>query len=79
MKTDDSQLMAADVQYLDNAFTYHAPKDDQPARYVALRDMGRELAREILVRSKPSRERSLALTNLEEAIMWANAGIARNG
>lgn len=25
-----------------------------------------------------SREKSLAMTKLEEAVMWANAGIARN-
>lgn len=68
-----------DADYLASAFTYHPPTADQPERYNALRDMGRELAREILLRSKPSRERSLALTKLEEAIMWANAGIARNG
>jgi hypothetical protein len=26
-----------------------------------------------------SREKSLAITNLEQAVMWANASIARNG
>ena len=26
----------------------------------------------------PTRERSLAMTALEEAVMWANASIARN-
>lgn len=26
-----------------------------------------------------SREKSIALTKLEEALMWANAGIARHG
>lgn len=27
----------------------------------------------------PSREQSLALTHLEEALFWANAGLARHG
>lgn len=33
----------------------------------------------IIIRMVPEgRERSLALTNLEQALMWARAGIARN-
>ena len=65
-------------KYLDNAFTYHPPKDDQPARYVLIRDMAKSLARLIMENSKPSREQSLALTKLEECVMWTNAGISRN-
>lgn len=63
---------------LDNIFSYHAPKDDQPGRYEAIRAMGKEFA--ILIREccPESRERSLAMTKLEEAVMWANAAIARN-
>ena len=40
--------------------------------------MGKTMARCILDRTPKSREQSLALTKLEEAIMWANASIARN-
>ena len=59
-------------------FTYHAPKGDQPARYELIRDKARELA-ELMNGSCPeSREKSLAMTRLEEAVMWANASIARN-
>jgi hypothetical protein len=61
-----------------NIFTYHAPKDDQPARYEALRKKAREMA-ELIAESCPdSRERSVALTNLQQAVMWANASIAIN-
>ena len=60
------------------AFTYHTPKEDQPARYVELREGGRALSLMILERCPVSREQSLALTKIEEAIMWANASIARN-
>jgi len=63
---------------LNRRFTYHAPKADQPARYVALREKAKELATLIVASSKESREQSLALTKLEDAIFWANAGIARN-
>lgn len=63
---------------LKNRFTYHAPKGHQPERYEALRERAKELA-ELIVRLCPhSRERSLALTKLQEATMWANASIACN-
>lgn len=66
------------VEKLENNFMYHTPKDDQMERYKFLRDEAKKLAFNI-VRSTPiSREQSLALTNLEEAIFWANAAIARN-
>ena len=58
-------------------FTYHAPKDDQPQRYEALRNKAYELAVMIVAVCPDSREESLAITKLEEAIMWANAAIAR--
>ena len=63
---------------LENTFRYHAPKDDQPARYEALRAKAKELAALILETVPDSRERSIALNKVEEASMWANAGIARN-
>lgn len=71
-------LTDTDKKELANRFTYHAPKGNQPERYVALREDAKELASLIMQCSPPSRERSLALTHLEEAIFWANAGIARN-
>lgn len=61
-----------------NRFTYHPPKNDQTVRYVEIRDTGRLLAETICLRVQPSRELSLALTKIEEAIFWANAGIARH-
>lgn len=64
---------------IENNFTYHAPSENQVDRYTLLREKGKELAYAIEERVKDSREKSLALTKLEEAIFWANAGIARNG
>lgn len=63
---------------LDNNFRYHSPKADQPARYEALRNKAKELAELINELCPDSREKSLAITNLEQCSMWANAGIARN-
>ncbi len=65
-------------QQLENTFTYHAPKDDQPERYVALRNQAKQLAYDIVKNTPPSREQSLAITHLEESIFYANAAIARN-
>jgi hypothetical protein len=64
---------------LKNNFTYHPPKEGQPAKYEAIRNKAHELAELIQESCPDSRERSLALTKTEEAVMWANASIARNG
>lgn len=63
---------------IENNFSYHGPKEDQPDRYVSIRDRAKDLAYHIVKNTPPSREQSLALTNLEQAIFWANAAIARN-
>ena len=63
---------------LENNFKYHTPKDDQPERYEALRGEGKKLAYLINNLCPDSREKSLAITKLEEAIMWANSSIARS-
>lgn len=65
------------IDDLENRFTYHAPKDDQPARYTAIRAKAKELAQFITENTPASREQSLAITNLEQAVFWANAAIAR--
>jgi len=60
------------------AFTHHPPKGDQPERYIKLRDAAKEFAFLIDECVPDSREKSVAMTNLEQVVMWANAGIARN-
>lgn len=66
------------MKKLDNVYTYHTPKDDQTERYGEIRAKARELAELIEDCCPDSREKSLANTRLEEAVMWANASIARN-
>jgi hypothetical protein len=63
---------------IENNFKYHAPKNDQSQRYVEIREKAKELAYLINGLAPDSREMSLALTKLEESVMWANAAIARN-
>lgn len=43
-----------------------------------MRDTAKELAALYLEICPESRERSVALTDLETSVMWANASIARN-
>jgi len=63
---------------LANTFTYHKPFGNQAARYERLRDAGMALAHIIVDLCPESRERSLAITNVQQTIMWANAAIACN-
>jgi len=60
-------------------FTYHAPKEGQPAIYQNIRSIAKGLALYINDVVPDSREKSIAITKLEEATFWANAGIARHG
>lgn len=66
------------VARIQHNFSYHPPKNDQAPRYQYIRDTARNLALTIVENTPESREQSLALTKLEECIMWANAAIARN-
>jgi hypothetical protein len=59
------------------AFTYHPPHGDQVPRYGAIRDQARVFAGFLAETCPPGRELSLALTSLEQVVMWANASIAR--
>ncbi|WP_231929018.1 hypothetical protein [Brevibacillus sp. SKDU10] len=63
---------------IENTFMYHSPKEGQPEKYTALREKAKQLAYLIEELCPNSREKSLAMTNLEQSIMWANASIARN-
>ena len=63
---------------IENNFTYHAPKPGQAERYTALREKAKEFALLIVELTPASREQSLAITELENAVFWANAAIARN-
>jgi hypothetical protein len=66
------------MEQIVNTFTYHAPFGDQIERYQDLRNRAKELALLIEACCPESREKSLAFTKLQEAIMFANAAIAIN-
>ena len=64
---------------LERRFTYHPPKPGQEGKFDDIRSCALELALVVEDAAPPSREKSLAITKLEEAVMWANAAIARHG
>lgn len=53
--------------------------DEREAEYSVLLRRKLEEAEAMLLKLNPSRERSLALTKLDEALLWANAAIAAAG
>lgn len=67
-----------DLKEIIKRFTYHPPKGDQPLKYDRLRSEAMKFANIIDQLCPDSREKALAMTNLEQAVMWANASIARN-
>lgn len=86
--TEDYECQACEYKWKDepkdplmeriwNDFNYHSPTQMDIAKMKVIREKCLDLA--ILMRlSVPvGRELSIALTNLEQASMWANAGIAR--
>lgn len=67
---------AADIEH---RFRYHPPKDDH-ARWAhgQVRDVCLAVAKALNDLCPDGREKSLAITHLEEAMYWANGAIARN-
>ena len=66
-----------EIKELETRFTYHAPKGNQPTKYVSIRTLGINMAIGINEFCPDCRELSLAITKIEEAVFWANAAIAR--
>lgn len=56
---------------LARSLTNQTPTAEQVERIEAIRTAARDLGAEVLERCPFSRERSLALTHLEETTMWA--------
>ncbi len=62
---------------IERRFTYHAPRAGQAEDYQSIRASVREVVEVIEHVCPDCREKSLAVTKLEEAVFWANASIAR--
>jgi len=63
---------------IDNRFNHHPPATDERANaHRQVRDLCAVLAEGLNVLVPEGREKALALTNLEQVMFWANAGVAR--
>jgi hypothetical protein len=62
---------------LDNRFRHHEPSTEKAKLHNFVRLFTRDLAGDFDEMLPDSREKSLAITKLEEAMFWANAAIAR--
>lgn len=66
-------------QDIEKRFSFHPVRSDADrVAHEEMRDKAKKLAEFINLMVPDSREKSLSITALEEALMWANAGIARN-
>ncbi|SLJ40239.1 Uncharacterised protein [Mycobacteroides abscessus subsp. abscessus] len=62
---------------IDHRFNYHRPDPEQVTSHETIRGKCREPAHDLDTILPPGREKSVALTKLEEVLMWGNAAIAR--
>ncbi|MFM9261467.1 hypothetical protein ACKAMS_22780 [Rhodococcus sp. 5A-K4] len=63
---------------IDNRFDFHpATTAEKRGEHGSIREACKALAHDLDAKVPPGREKSLALTNLEQAMFWANAAIAR--
>ncbi|MGW1549035.1 Acb2/Tad1 domain-containing protein [Streptomyces sp. NPDC002346] len=61
-----------------NRFEYHPPRDAEAIRkHAGVRGFLFTAAEFVEANVPDGREKALALTKIEEAMFWANAGIAR--
>jgi hypothetical protein len=67
-----------DGEEIEKRFNYHQPTGNKVAVHENVRSVYRQLAHDMVEALPDSREKSLAITALEESLMWANAAIARN-
>jgi hypothetical protein len=65
-------------QQIEWNMTNHAPSPEAIESIEDMRTIFKTTAKFVADHCPDSREKSLAQTNLEQALMWAVAGIARN-
>ena len=63
---------------IERNFSHHVPSEVGIVNILKIREKAKEFACLINEVCPEGRERSLAMTKLEEVMFWANASIARN-
>jgi len=75
MNDSDTARLAA----LERSMTNHTPSADGIERIEKVREAAKDLGAVIIGDCPDSRERSLALTHLEDAVMWAVKSVVLTG
>jgi hypothetical protein len=70
--TEDQVPLSEKVE---QSLTRHKPTPEQAGRIERIRGAAKAFAEAIETEAKPSRETSLAMTNLEQSLMWATKGV----
>ena len=65
-------------QEIRDRITYHPPNEEAKRRHGDIRAMAEFAMKTVAATVPEGREQSTAITKIEEAMFWANAGIARN-
>lgn len=68
-----------DSRELNKRFAHHAPDADAIKKHETVRGMLKQVAAGFDTLLPECREKSVALTKLEEVMFWANAAVARDG
>lgn len=76
---DELEGVKMDIAELKNRFEYHAPDATKIIIHTSIREECFELANLLNALLPEGREKSLAITKLEEVMYWGNASIARSG
>lgn len=74
LSADDKQALEG----IEEDFQYRPSTGEQTERYARVRQKAKELALMIVGLCPDSRERSSALTRLQECAFWVNAALRKN-
>lgn len=79
-ESEAEKLMSGKItaEEITRRFTYVKPNENQIPKFHVIRNDAKELAEMINTIVPDCREKSLAMTKLEEVVMWANAAVARH-
>lgn len=66
------------TEEIKNRVTYHTPSQEGVETHAALSGIFIKIMHEIEALVPAGREKAIVFTKLEEAKMWASAGVARN-
>jgi hypothetical protein len=69
-----------DAKDIEHRFAFHPATDEEKRNaHTSVRDRCRQLADFLNEKIPEGREKALAITHLEEVMMWGNAALARAG